>query len=701
MTFLNSIFLAALAAVTIPLLIHFLSRRRIKVIDFSSLRFLLQMQKSRLRWLRIRDIILLLLRIATLALLVLAFARPAITSRKGQSNAPVSTVLLIDNSPSCEAGSNAGTVFDDLKRTALEIIDMAKPGDETFLITLAGKPTLIGRFGNSAGARTALLSTTPQAGSPDVAGGVSLASKLLETSHNINRDIFLISDFQDGPHWKNLIDIGNDPRTHIFAIIPESRKNLNISVASVEFPPQLLAPGEEFQVKTLIRNHSETESADRLVELHIDNSKKAQTIVSLNPQESRTVEFITRLDRAGRHLGYLEIEDDDYPADNRAYFCIEIPAKIKVLAISENDDGGKIIKNCLAKTKVGFIEYSEIHPNTIGRQDLSAFNVIVVNDLPAPAPISGGLLKDFLGNGGGLFLILGDRSNPELWRNFLIEISGITVGSGIPGSRGDGKSYYEPAEFDYSHPILDVYSPQNEEAPAIPPLKFWTIRPLAGGRQLIALGDRRAVMAESEKGKILVLGTGLDLKSSDLAVHSFIVPLLIRSVEYLATSKTWREEYLTSGKTFTLMIGGARSSAAVTVSGPGVNETLELKRGLYGSFINLPSEKMPGFYSVIDGSDTLAVFAINHDSLESIGRRIEIERLGKLLGDVTVIEAGGKIAEKVAQAKFGIELWKYCLALALLSLIFESLLTIEFKTDKQNRGSAALGLGRLSDDRQS
>lgn len=701
MTFLNSIFLAALAAVAIPLLIHFLSRRRIKVIDFSSLRFLLQMQKSRLRWLRIRDIILLLLRVITLALLVLAFARPAITNRKGQSNAPVSTVLLIDNSPSSEAASNAGTVYDNLKRTALEIIDMAKPGDEIFLITLAGKPTLLGRFGNPTGARTALLSSNPQAGLPDVTGGVSLALELLETSHNLNGDVFLISDLQDGPHWKNLVDIGNSPGTQFFAIIPEPRKNLNIAIASVEFPPQLLAPGEEFQVKTLIRNHSETESADRLVELYIDNSKKAQTIVSLKPQESSTVEFVTRLDQAGRHLGYLEIEDDDYPADNRAYFCIEIPAKIKVLAISENDDGGRIIKNCLARTKVGFIEYSEIHPNMIGRHDLSAFNVIVINDLSSAAPISGGLFKDFLGNGGGLFLILGERANPESWRSFLLEISGITVESSQPGFRGDGKSYYEPAEFDYAHPILDVYSPQNEEAPQIPPLKFWTIRPLVGGRQLMTLSDLRAVMAESEKGKILVLGTGLDLKSSDLAVHSFIVPLLIRSVEYLATSKTWREEYLTAGKTSTLMIGGAGSAAAVTVSGPGVNESLELKRGLYGNFINLPPEKMPGFYSVIDGSDTLAVFAINHDSLESIGRVIEIEQLRKLLGDVTVIEAGGKIAEKVAQAKFGIELWKYCLALALLALIIESLLTFEPKTDTQNRGSMSLSPGRLADSQQS
>ncbi len=679
MTFLNSIFLAALAAVVIPLLIHFLSRRRIKVVDFSSLRFLLQMQKSRLRWLKIRDIILLLLRIAILAMLVLAFARPTITGRRVQSNAPVSTAFLIDNSLSTEAASSAGIVYDDLKRSALAILDMAKPGDEIFIITLAGRPTLLGRFGDSARARTALLSSTPQAGSPDVAGGLALATELLETSHNLNRDIFLISDLQDGPHWGSLKNMGGDRRTQLFIIDPEPRNNLNFAIGSIEFPPQLLAPGEDFQIKAFIRNHSRTESADRLVELHIDNSKKAQTIVSLKPQEARAVEFVTRIDQSGRHLGYMEIEDDDYPPDNRAYFSIEIPKKIRVLGLSENHEGARILNNCLAKSKIGFIEYTEIHPQAIGRIELSGYDVIIVNDIPTPEPISGGLLKDFLGKGGGILLIFGNRSIPESWRDFLLEISDITIDSGKPAIAGYGESYFEPAEFDYSHPILNIYSPQNEEAPAIPPLKLWTIRPIAGGKNLITLADRRSVMAESEKAKIIILGTGLDLKSSDLAIHSFIVPLLIRTVEYLATSKTWREEYLTSGKSSTLVLGDTKSSAAVTLSGPGTAESIELKRGLYGSFINLSPNKTPGFYSVIDGSDTLAVFAINHDSLESIDRRVELDQLKKSLGDITVIGTGRNVAEKVRQAKFGFELWKYCLAIALLLLILESLLTIELK----------------------
>ena len=73
MTFLNSAILFALAAVSIPLIIHFLSKRRIKTIEFSSLRFLEQMQKNRMKWLKMKELILLFLRMAIIGLIVLAF----------------------------------------------------------------------------------------------------------------------------------------------------------------------------------------------------------------------------------------------------------------------------------------------------------------------------------------------------------------------------------------------------------------------------------------------------------------------------------------------------------------------------------------------------------------------------------------------------------------------------------------------------
>ena len=79
--FLNSTILIAAVAALIPLLIHLFSRRRVKVVEFSSLRHLKEMQKRQLRRLKIRQLLLLILRMLIVLAAVLAFARP--TSREG------------------------------------------------------------------------------------------------------------------------------------------------------------------------------------------------------------------------------------------------------------------------------------------------------------------------------------------------------------------------------------------------------------------------------------------------------------------------------------------------------------------------------------------------------------------------------------------------------------------------------------------
>src|SRR3954467_10783837 len=59
-------------AVSIPILIHLLNRRRFKIVEWAAMRFLLAAQKKNSRKMRIEQIILLLVRCAVLLLLVLA-----------------------------------------------------------------------------------------------------------------------------------------------------------------------------------------------------------------------------------------------------------------------------------------------------------------------------------------------------------------------------------------------------------------------------------------------------------------------------------------------------------------------------------------------------------------------------------------------------------------------------------------------------
>ncbi len=128
MSFLAPLFLAAAAAVSLPILFHLIRRTPRGRQIFSSLMFLQPSPPRLTKKKRLENWPLLLLRVLALVLLALAFARPFL---RGASEADRdallgrSTVVLIDTSASMR---RAG-VWEDAMQQANELIDEAGPGD--------------------------------------------------------------------------------------------------------------------------------------------------------------------------------------------------------------------------------------------------------------------------------------------------------------------------------------------------------------------------------------------------------------------------------------------------------------------------------------------------------------------------------------------------------------------------------------------
>ena len=76
MGFVAPLVLVGLGALVLPVLIHLIQRERKRVVEFPSLMFLRKIPYQSVRRRRIRDWLLLVMRLAALALIVLAFARP-------------------------------------------------------------------------------------------------------------------------------------------------------------------------------------------------------------------------------------------------------------------------------------------------------------------------------------------------------------------------------------------------------------------------------------------------------------------------------------------------------------------------------------------------------------------------------------------------------------------------------------------------
>ncbi|HEX9828971.1 MAG TPA: BatA domain-containing protein, partial [Bacteroidota bacterium] len=78
MTFLNPFILFGLLAAGIPILLHLLNLRKLRTIEFSTLSFLKELQRTKIRRIKIRQWLLLLLRTLLVICIVMAFARPTL-----------------------------------------------------------------------------------------------------------------------------------------------------------------------------------------------------------------------------------------------------------------------------------------------------------------------------------------------------------------------------------------------------------------------------------------------------------------------------------------------------------------------------------------------------------------------------------------------------------------------------------------------
>ena len=100
MGFESIIFLTALPLAAVPLLLHFFDRRRAVVIEWGAMQFLQEAATRRTSARRLKEWLLLLLRIAALAVLIMALAQPLLRGNWFGTTDRKETIVVLDNSMS-------------------------------------------------------------------------------------------------------------------------------------------------------------------------------------------------------------------------------------------------------------------------------------------------------------------------------------------------------------------------------------------------------------------------------------------------------------------------------------------------------------------------------------------------------------------------------------------------------------------------
>jgi len=132
--FLNVLFLAGLAGAAVPLIIHLLDREKPTRVEFGWLRFVEKAHQSQERRFRLRELLVLLMRMLLCALLALAFARPFFSGAGANATMvqlPHYAVVVVDVSYSMRGEG----WWEEARERALEIVDGLEPGSQVSLLT--------------------------------------------------------------------------------------------------------------------------------------------------------------------------------------------------------------------------------------------------------------------------------------------------------------------------------------------------------------------------------------------------------------------------------------------------------------------------------------------------------------------------------------------------------------------------------------
>ncbi len=325
------IFLAAAAAVGLPIAIHFLTRARPRVIKYPPYKLLIEAGSGRQALNRLRTLLVLLARTVFVAALVLVFARPFLgaSSAAPAPGAERRVALLVDASLSMRGAEGSVTLFAKAKAQAADVLRSLAQGSAAgvVLVGAEARPLLPALSRNRAALHEALAAAEPTYERGDVRAALAVAARMLEG----RGEVFVFSDFQR-TNWA-AADFTALAGASVFLRSVAERSVANVGVTGIEKSPEQPIEGETLDLACTLFNAS---PETRLAAVKLDLAGVSQSVeVELKPYGSGTAAFSFALPAEGLYAGTVALGGDDLPADNTRYFKVEVGKALQVLLVSD------------------------------------------------------------------------------------------------------------------------------------------------------------------------------------------------------------------------------------------------------------------------------------------------------------------------------------------------------------------------------
>lgn len=680
---LAPLYLAGLVALGLPLLLHLVRRTPTGRQNFSSLMFLLPSPPRLTRRSRLDQILLLLLRLAAVALLAFAFARPFLreSATLALSDLPARKVaILVDTSASMRRADLWQQAQQAIER---EVADL-NAHDEVGLFAFGEQlRTVVGFDAVSADAKQSRGEIVRQAANKlrptweaTHLGAVmaSLAAEL-DAAKDVEQSaarpqIVVISDFQASARLDALQGFEWPQEVQVVPRVLAVKRPTNATV-------QLLAseegePASELRVRVVNAGSSRDDQffvswAATEAKPEAKASTAGELAVYVPPGQSRVVKLPRPEDRLTSDR--IVLRGDDHDFDNTFYVVPPRKQQVRVLyfgADAADDESGSRHYLQLAATGEVLREVTVEELDLAGAalaKEPRARLVVVTSKLPGELAKS---LQEFADGGGTVVVAPVDRAAAEAITQLLDDVT-------LSGRERSTDDFSLLGEISFAHPLFAPFaSPRYSDFTKI---HFWKRAPLALGDSpkttVIARfddGEPAIVERVSKQGQIVALASGWDPESSQLALSSKFVPLVGALLDHACGTAE--------------SLGAVAVGQAVTLPENAAQRMLEVQPPS-GTPIKIPPAERsfantaePGVYRILAGDDEQR-FAVNLAAAESNTAPLELEqldRLGVKSGPaLTRVERLDRIRQqRDTELESRQKIWRWLLVAALGVLIFET-----------------------------
>jgi len=738
MTYLNGILGWGALAFSIPLIIHLLNRSRYREVQWGAMHLLESVIRVNHRKFHLEQLLLLLIRCSIPALLAFCLAQPVLTgSRTLERDAPVSLVILLDNSYSMDTTGPRGSGFEQAVEAASRIIAETGKGSQYHIIQTGGGPVPL--FDQPVTDRQAVIRRLSQLqggyGRSDMGAALNKALEVIPDLRHPRREFIVISDFQPADWDDTKVDAqGIQAQLKSMEIPPfvtlmtvGEEYSENITVEGLEFATKALGVGQQLAIRANLHNYGSSDYNNARIVLRVDGQEQAVTQMDLPGAANSQALFPISFDAPGSHVLQVNVvSEDSLATDNRAAAAVSVWESVPVLLVNGDPGNGPLqgetdyLSVALTPFTFGRVRLTDlittttVAPAELKPELLVDTRLVVLANVPRLTDDQLRSLTQFVSQGGALLVTCGNRIDLTWYREkFFAGGSGLLPAAfgSVRGESEDNKG--ESARIvaqHFDHPALQHFNNPSTGTLSNAEIRRWyaldsavtasedeedEASPDESQSEWVTLaqldsGDPLLVEKSIGEGVVLQMTTTVDADWNNLPVQPAYVPLMQQLVTTMASRITPPRNIQTGQPAVAILRDSVESEsqkpATVSVILPdGSRRTVTAEIDGRHQILEFNATQRPGVYTMSLPSAENVHFVAETSRIESDSERMasdEIQDLADQLGGSAVDSVESWIAQDQLR-RHGRGIWRYALAAFLIFLFLEVILQQKFARVKR------------------